>query len=100
VAWYRDKHPAYSPSQIFFAMTTELRSWRAQMIQADRRAVQPGANTWVYQFDWQSPVAGRADGRAPLRRHPLHVPQSSRNDVSMTGGGPETDAVADAMSSL
>jgi len=98
VVWYRDKHPGYSPSQIFFAMTTELRSWRAQIIQADRRAVQPGAKTWVYQFDWQSPVL---DGRmgAP---HCGDIPFMFRNHremVSMTGGGPETDAVADAMSS-
>jgi para-nitrobenzyl esterase len=98
LAWYRDKHPGYSPSQIFFAMTTELRSWRAQVIQADRRAVQPGANTWVYQFDWQSPVAGGRMG-AP---HCGDIPFMFRNHremTTMTGGGPETEVVADAMSS-
>jgi para-nitrobenzyl esterase len=98
LVWYRDKHPSYSPSQIFFAMTTELRSWRAQVIQADRRAAQAGANTWVYQFDWQSPVMGGNLGALHCGDIPF-VFRNHREIPTMTGGGPETEIVADAMSS-
>jgi para-nitrobenzyl esterase len=96
-AWYRDKYPAYSPSEVFFAATTALRSWRAQIIQADRRAVQPGAGTWVYQFDWKSPAMGGKWG-AP---HCADIPFFFRNNremATMTGGGAETDALAETMS--
>jgi para-nitrobenzyl esterase len=98
LVWYRDKHPTYSPSQIFFAMTTELRSWRAQVIQADRRAAQSGANTWVYQFDWQSPVMNGNLGAPHCGDIPFFF-RNHRETPTMTGGGPETEVVADTMSS-
>jgi para-nitrobenzyl esterase len=97
IGWYRDRYPAYSPSEVFFAATTALRSWRAQIIQADRRAVQPGASTWVYQFDWKSPAMGGKWG-AP---HCADIPFFFRNNremATMTGGGADTDALAETMS--
>ena len=33
----------YSPADVFFAATTDSRSWRGQVIEADRRAAQPAA---------------------------------------------------------
>lgn len=44
IAAYRRWHPQYSPPDIFFAATTDSRSWRGQVIEADRRAAQ-GRNT-------------------------------------------------------
>lgn len=96
-AWFRDLHPDYTPAQVFFAATTVLRSWRAQVIQADRRAAQAGASTWVYQFDWQSPVMGGKWG-APHTGDIPFVFDNARETVSMTGGGPETQPLADVMS--
>jgi len=72
IASYRRWHPAYSPADVFFAATTDSRSWRGQVIEADRRAGQPAAaaHTWVYQFDWPTPIDGGKWGA----HHGLDVP--------------------------
>ncbi|HZD53528.1 MAG TPA: carboxylesterase/lipase family protein [Woeseiaceae bacterium] len=56
VARYREWYPDYSPTQVFFAATTAARSWRAAIIEAEERAKQAGAGTFVYQLDWPSPL--------------------------------------------
>ena len=56
VAEYRRIYPEYSPTQVFFAATTAARSWRAAIIEAEERAKQKGAPTFVYQLDWGSPI--------------------------------------------
>ena len=72
IAKYRQWYPDYSPADVFFAATTASRSWRGQVIEADRRAAQPVAasQTWVYQFDWRSP----ADGGRWGAHHGIDVP--------------------------
>ena len=72
IASYRRWHPGYSPADVFFAATTDSRSWRGQVIEAERRAAQPGAaaRTWVFQFDWPTPVDGGKWGA----HHGLDVP--------------------------
>jgi para-nitrobenzyl esterase len=77
IARYRTWYPRYSPADVFFAATTASRSWRGQVIEADRRAVQPVASshTWVFQFDWPTPVDGGRWGA----HHGLDVPFSFDN---------------------
>ena len=72
IAKYRQWHPTYSPADVFFAATTDSRSWRGQVIEADRRAQQAVASghTWVYQFNWATPVEGGRWGA----HHGLDVP--------------------------
>jgi para-nitrobenzyl esterase len=72
IAAYRKWYPSYSPADVFFAATTASRSWRGQVIEADRRAAQPvaSAHTWVFQFDWQTPIDGGKWGA----HHGLDVP--------------------------
>ena len=72
IAMYRRLHPQYSPADVFFASTTDSRSWRGQVIEAERRAAQPGAagHTWVYQLDWGTPIDGAKWGA----HHGLDVP--------------------------
>ena len=72
IAMYRRLHPTYSPADVFFAATTDSRSWRGQVIEAERRAVQPvaAAHTWVYQLDWGTPIDGGRWGA----HHGLDVP--------------------------
>jgi para-nitrobenzyl esterase len=72
IAEYRRLHPSYSPADVFFAATTASRSWRGQVIEAERRAAQAEAapHTWVYQFDWRTPVDGGRWGA----HHGLDVP--------------------------
>lgn len=99
VARFREIHPDYSPSDIFFAITTAFRSWRGQVIEAERRAAQSAAqpHTWVYELDWFSPLEG-GKWRAP---HTLDIPLFFDNTAftpNMTGDGAEARAVAAQMS--
>lgn len=96
---YRGLYPQYSASDVFFAATTALRSWRGQVIEAERRAAQPEAakHTWVYELDWKTPVDGGKWG-AP---HTLDIPLTLDTvDVAegMSGDGPEAQQLAAIMS--
>ncbi|WP_066793434.1 carboxylesterase/lipase family protein [Sphingomonas soli] len=53
---YRARFPSDRPEQIFYRATTAGRSWPGQVIEADARAAAGAKATWVYQFDYQSPV--------------------------------------------
>lgn len=86
IAFYRKTYPNYDPSDVFFAATTSSRSWRGQVIEAERRAAQPGAagRTWVYELDWRTPVDG-GRWRAP---HELDIPlafDNTRTGAAMIG---------------
>jgi para-nitrobenzyl esterase len=96
VAEYRKLYPRYSPSEVFFAATTAARSWRAAIIEAEERAKQPGANTYVYQLNWESPV--KPEMGAP---HGFDIPLVFGNldtESSLTGAGAEARAVSAIMS--
>jgi len=55
VAAYRAKMPAASPADIFYAATTDGRSWRPQLIEAEARA-RAGRPAFVYEVDFASPT--------------------------------------------
>ena len=90
IAKYREWHPEYSASDVFFAVTTDSRSWRGQVIEADRRAADPTAqpHTWVYQLNWKSPVDGGRFG-AP---HTLDIPLAFDNVAVSPGMVGSSDA--------
>ena len=99
IAEYRRLYPAYSPADVFFASTTASRSWRGQVIEADRRAANStsAARTWVYQLDWSSPIEGGRWGA----HHGLDVPLVFDNvplAPHMVGRAPKAQHVADCMS--
>jgi para-nitrobenzyl esterase len=99
VARFRQIHPQYSPSDIFFAITTAFRSWRGQVIEAERRAAQPMAqpHTWVYELDWVTPLEG-GKWRSP---HTLDIPLFFANTAmtpNMTGDSTGARQMAAAMS--
>ena len=99
IARYRTWYPRYSPADVFFAATTASRSWRGQVIEAERRAVQPvsSSHTWVFQFDWRTPVDGGRWGA----HHGLDVPFIFDNAAitpNLVGTGDEQLALADLMS--
>ncbi len=56
LAEYRNQYPDLSATEIFFKATTAGRSWRAAIIEAEERAIQGGAGTYVYQLNWGSPL--------------------------------------------
>jgi para-nitrobenzyl esterase len=99
IADYRRLYPHYSASDVFFAATTASRSWRGQVIEAERRAAQPkgAAPTYVFQLDWGTPV----DGGRWKACHGLDIPlvfDNVRHTPQMTGTGPEAQRLADQMS--
>ena len=101
IAEYRRWYPQYSPADVFFASTTASRSWRGQVIEADRRAAQPSgaARTWVYQLDWASPVDQGRWGA----HHGLDVPLVFDNvplAERMVGTSLDAQRVADCMSEM
>jgi para-nitrobenzyl esterase len=99
VANYRAMYPAYSPSDVFFAATTAFRSWRGQLIEAERRAAQPAAapHTWVYELDWRSPIDGGKWGAPHTLDIPLALDTVDAAD-GVSGDGPEAQSVAALMS--
>jgi len=99
IAEYRRLYPHDSPADVFFAATTDSRSWRGQVIEAERRAAQPKAadRTWVYQFDWRTPIDGGRWGA----HHGLDVPFGFDNLVLVAdkvGTGEDAKRLAAQMS--
>ncbi len=95
---YRAWYPQYSPADVFFAATTAARSWRGQVIEANRRAVQPkgSAPTYVFQLDWRSPEDGGKWGAY----HGLDVPLCFDNVplvADRLGSDADAQKVADQM---
>jgi para-nitrobenzyl esterase len=93
---YRRLYPDYSPSQVFFAATTAARSWRGAIIEAETRAQQDGADTFVYQLDFPSPV--KPELGAP---HTFDIPLIFRNldaPASLAGTDKASRAVSSMMS--
>ncbi len=97
VAEYRKFYPNYTPSDIFFAATTAARSWKGMVIESERRARQGGAPTYVYEFDWKSPIDG-GKWKAP---HTLDIPfffDNTTYGASMVGFDADAQKLADLMS--
>lgn len=57
VAQYRARFPQWSVEDVFYAATTDGRSWPGQVIEADERAKAGAKATWVYQLDRPSPIS-------------------------------------------
>lgn len=93
---YRRLYPDYTPSQVFFAATTAARSWRGAIVEAEERAQQAGADTFVYQLDFPSPL--KPELGAP---HTFDIPLVFRNldaPGSIAGTGVQARAVSSMMS--
>ena len=98
---YREWNPTYSASDVFFAVTTDSRSWRGEVIEADRRAADAKAqpHTWVYQVNWKSGVDGGKWG-AP---HTLDIPLAFDNvalSPGMVGASAEDQKRAQTMADV
>jgi para-nitrobenzyl esterase len=101
IAHYREWNPTYSASDVFFAVTTDSRSWRGEVIEAERRAADPRArpHTWVYQLNWKSGVDNGKWG-AP---HTLDIPLAFDNtslSPGMVGATPADQTRAQQMADL
>lgn len=99
IAFYRRLHPDYSPSDVFFAATTDSHDWRAAVVEIERRAALPpgSARTYSYELRWGSPV----DNGKYKACHGLDLALMFDNVAlshRMTGTGPEAYALAAEMS--
>jgi para-nitrobenzyl esterase len=98
VTKYRAWHPQYTPTDVYFQITTDTRAWRTEQIAAEMRASNPVSQkrTWVYQMDWISPAAG-GRYKAP---HTMDLPFAFDTVAiapGMVGDTPEDQERAKAM---
>ncbi|GAB1268599.1 carboxylesterase/lipase family protein [Aurantivibrio infirmus] len=94
---YKALHPDYSASDVFFAATTDAQFVRAHVAQAERKAVQGGAPTYLYMLNWDTPVDG-GRWRSPHALEIGFVFDNVEKSASMSGVGKEQQRIADLMS--
>jgi para-nitrobenzyl esterase len=93
VAAYRREHQD-SSTDLYTAIVTDLWMRIPAITIAEKRALVPGAPTYMYRFDWETPFDG--DLRAT---HGLDVPFAFANTASASlAAGDGAAAVSDAMS--
>jgi para-nitrobenzyl esterase len=96
IAAYRKGRPGVANTDLYLALASDATFRAGVLTEADRKAAQRAA-VYQYYFTWKSPVE---DGK--LRSfHTLEIPFAFDNvDVatSMTGTGPERQALADKVS--
>jgi para-nitrobenzyl esterase len=58
IALYRKDRPNATPSDIFFAITTDSMFRMDAITQAERKVAQHAAKVYMYTFEWHTPVRG------------------------------------------
>jgi len=96
ISLYRQEQPDSNAADIYFEATSDSRFGRGTIIQADRKVAQNGAPTYVYLFDWDTPLEG-GRWRSPHALEIGFVFDNVAKSVSMSGEGAEQQRVADIM---
>jgi para-nitrobenzyl esterase len=95
---WRARHPQATPSDLYFAITTEAGMGLNATTVAQRKAEQGGAPAYLYRLEWETPIEG-GRMRSP---HGLDVPLVFDNVAKAPGqigtGTQEAQQVADTMS--
>jgi len=94
---YKAKHPDIEAPELFFMATSDNTFFRGSVTVADRKAQQGGAPVFFYMLDWETPVM---EGKRYVP-HALDIGMVFDNvakSESMSGTGPEAQAIADQMS--
>ena len=98
IAAYKKSRPQATPSDVYFALTTDLECRRPAIKQAELKAAQGAASAYMYQFAWPLPALG---GR--LRAgHFADVPFVFENlgeAAPLVGTGADLQPLADKLSS-
>lgn len=90
---YRKKYPDLSATDLNFIIWSDYPTMFFENLIAERRAAQNQAPTYLYRFDWRSPVQG-GKYHTP---HTMEIPfvfDNTRVMTSMTGGTAEAAALA------
>ena len=97
IAGYRELEPTAGPSDVFFEATTDARWAAGHVTQAERKVAQGGAPTYLYLFNWDTPVDG-GKWRSPHALEIGFVFDNVANSISMSGTGAEQQRIADILS--
>ncbi len=97
VAGFRRLMPRASPSDLYFAITTDRRVRQQAWAQAERKSAQGGAPVWLYELDWTTPVEEGKWG-SPHSLDLAFVFDNVAKSQSMVGSGSEPQQMADMMS--
>jgi para-nitrobenzyl esterase len=93
---YRRQNPQFDPADVLFSATTDAGFFRNSVTQADRKAMQGGANAYFYVFNWDTPVQG-GRWRSPHALDIGMVFDNVANSASMSGTSESAQAMADIM---
>ena len=96
---FRASRPKATPSDLYFVISTFLRTTRDTIDVAERRVMRGGAPTYVYQFTWGTPVEGGKYG-TPHGLELAFVFNNLRGAESYIGDGPELQPMADRFGHL
>jgi para-nitrobenzyl esterase len=96
IAGYRALQPQATAADVYFEATTDSRWLAGHVLQAERKVLQAGAATYLYLFNWDTPVDG-GKWRSPHALEIGFVFDNVANSESMSGSGPEKQKIADMM---
>jgi para-nitrobenzyl esterase len=97
VAVYKKGRPDATPSDIYFAVTTDRMMRMNAVTQAERKAAQGAAPAYMYIFDWRSPVlAGKL--RSPHGIELAFVFDNTDKTTGMNGTGVDLAPLAERVS--
>ncbi|MEX0943444.1 MAG: carboxylesterase family protein [Pseudomonadales bacterium] len=96
IAGYRKLQPESDPTDIYFEATTDARWLAGHVTQAERKTQQGGAPSYLYLFNWDTPVDG-GKWRSPHALEIGFVFDNVAKSESMSGVGEEQQRVADIM---
>lgn len=94
---YRKRFPDFTPFQLYIQIWSDFSIMRATLQQAERKAAHGGAPTYVYRFDWATPVLGGKLG-SPHSIENAFVWNNTEGAAFLTGGGPVAAQLASHVS--
>jgi len=98
LAVYEKDRPNATPSDIYFAVTTDRMMRMNAITQAERKAAQGAAPAYMYIFDWRSPVLG-GKLRSPHGIELAFVFDNTDKTTGMNGTGADLAPLAEKVSS-
>ena len=97
IATYKKDRPGATPSDIYFAVTTDRMMRMNAITQAERKAAQGAAPAYMYIFDWRTPVLG-GKLRSPHGIELAFVFDNTDKTVGLNGSAPDVAVLADKVS--
>ena len=97
IATYRKDRPGASPSEIYFAITTDRMMRMNAITQAERKFAQHAAPAYMYIFAWRTPVLG-GKLMSPHGIELAFVFDNTDKTVGLNGSAPDVAVLADKVS--